>query len=83
MVETFVPRPKPTLETLFAECDKRHRIAVTNLATMCEKPVMTVYGWWREYCETCSTFDQSAVWPEFLTWYKDKIGLPDAAAVAV
>ncbi len=74
--KTFVPQPEPTLEQHFAECAQSHQTAITNLATMCEKPTMTVYGWWREYCDDCRMYDQSAIWSEFLNWYAEKLGPP-------
>ena len=74
--EAFVPQAEPTLEQHFAECATSHQTAIKNLATMCEKTWQEVYGWWREYCDTCRMYDQSAVWQEFLRWYADKLGPP-------
>jgi hypothetical protein len=40
------------------------------------KTIEEVFGWWREYDQACRSGDQSAIWSEFLDWYKEKLGVP-------
>ena len=46
---------------------------IKALAEANNKAVMQVYIWWREYCETCTNYDQSPVFSEFESWYKGKL----------
>ena len=71
-----------TLEESFAHCHESFRSRVTELAAMAGKTWETVYGWWREYSETCRCGDMSAIWSEFCEWYKDKLGVDPRLAPA-
>jgi hypothetical protein len=42
------------------------------------KSVEQVYGWWREYADTCQSGDQSALLGEFKQWYATKLAAPVA-----
>jgi len=63
----------------FAQCAAGFQDEVRALAAKHGKAAEQVYGWWREYSHSCSAGDQSAIWSEFLTWHKDRLGEPVAA----
>lgn len=58
---------------ILAECHETFRDKVTAKAASCGKTPDEVYAMWREYSNLCRDYDQSAVWPEFLNWYADKL----------
>ncbi len=62
-----------TLAELFAETAPSFRTYITNLATQHGKETLTVFGWWREYCQDCRNYDQSAILSEFVEWYAVKL----------
>lgn len=62
----------------FAEASKGFQDNITALAEKHGKEVEQVYRWWREYERSCRSGDQSAVWPEFLRWYRVQLGEPVA-----
>ena len=47
-----------------------------DVADKYEKPVATVYEWWRKYSDTCRDYDQSPVLFEFENWYKSDLTSP-------
>jgi hypothetical protein len=32
-----------------------------------------VYAYWHQYSTDCRNFDQSAIWSEFLSWYREQL----------
>lgn len=50
---------------------------VRELSEKCGKSVEAIVDMWREYGRDCRNFDQSALWSEFLEWYKHKLYTPD------
>lgn len=65
--------PQPTLAERFAGCCEEFQEKIRGTAAKHGKTWEQVYGWWREYSESCQSSDQSAVYPEFLDWYKAKL----------
>lgn len=59
----------------FAKAAQSFRDELQQIADDNAKPVLTVYGWWREYSKTCDSYDQSPVMFEFLQWYDAQLRL--------
>lgn len=61
------------LEEKFIHTCKEFQAEIRRLSIKHKKPIMQIYGWWREYSNTCRNYDQSADLPEFKEWYKKEL----------
>jgi hypothetical protein len=72
------PLTDADLEQRFAECDVRFQENVTAVAEANSLTALDVYKLWRKYAEDCRDFDQSAIFAEFLGWYRKQLpSLPE------
>jgi hypothetical protein len=53
-----------------SDCHESFRTQIVGLAEANNKTPDEVYALWREYSQACRDFDQSALIPEFVRWYK-------------
>jgi len=63
------------LATKFAKTTPQFQQKITSLAVDCNQPALTVYGWWREYCDDCTAYDQSPVLFEFKQFIAERLAL--------
>ena len=58
------------------------RANLASAGDACGKTPEQVYALWHEYSEACCGYDQSAIWSEFVDWYKAKL-MPPVAGVKI
>lgn len=72
------PKPTMTMEERFAECHPVFKAELTTLAEANGKTGLEAFTLWRKYSQECQYADQSAIFSEFLSWYRaDFPNLPE------
>jgi len=67
MTATIQERPIPEH---MADSFRADLVAVAKVNDMTPE---AVYALWHKYSRDCSDYDQSAIWSEFLSWYRKQL----------
>lgn len=62
-----------TIEERFEGTHPGFQSKIKALAQRAGLGPLDVFAMWREYSDTCSAYDQSALLSEFEQWYADKL----------
>lgn len=58
------------------DCHATFQAKINAIAALSGKPADDIYGLWKGYAATCSSYDQSPVVFEFCQWYSEQLGRP-------